>query len=303
MTRKLRLDSPFGRHHVFNRVARRDFFLEPVDAKHVFLDVLASLPERHGVRIHGYALMSNHFHLMLETPRANLSRTMQDALSRFTKQTNRMRGWDGPIFRGRFGSQAVYSEEQWRYLLAYLHLNPVHAGIVADPEAWGWSSSNAYTNRATPPRWLTTSDLIASHGSIAAMLEYQAAVHAGFNSQEVELILDCLKDRESELETQTVSPTSHQSKHRQPAQVVIMLVAAAMGVSMASIQQSQFGSKPNVPRWVTAHFLTRNGGMSHREAGEALGCTANAVAKMLKQLRTKTANQPNLGLTIDGIAA
>jgi hypothetical protein len=72
---------------------------------------------------------------------------------------------------------------------------------------------------------------------------------------------------------------------------------------MASIQQSQFGSKPNVPRWVTAHFPTRNGGMSHREAGEALGCTENAVAKMLKQLRTKTANQPNLGLTIDGIAA
>ena len=72
------------------------------DACIQFLSILATLPATFGLRIHGYALMPNHFHVMVESPHGNLSDAMQVLSSSFTLAYNRSRGHDGSIFRGRF---------------------------------------------------------------------------------------------------------------------------------------------------------------------------------------------------------
>ncbi|HUT78334.1 MAG TPA: transposase, partial [Polyangia bacterium] len=93
----------------------------------LFLDLLSGLPERFGVDVHGYALMPNHFHLMLESGRGRISNAMAWLLSRYTVQVNRLHRWDGPLLRGRFHNRMVWHEQHWLHLLAYLHLNPVRA--------------------------------------------------------------------------------------------------------------------------------------------------------------------------------
>ncbi len=294
MARTPRFTSPLGRHHVFNRVARREFFLEPTDVKRIFLDVLASLPGRHGVRVHGYALMSNHFHLMLETPGANLSRSVQDAMARFTQGVNRLKGWDGPIFRGRFGSRPVFSEDQWRYLLAYVHLNPVHAGLAKAPELYKWSSSRAYRGSTPTPSWLTTAGLIESHCGLEPLLAYESTVHLGYAPDHAELVVDCLKHPKPKCPP----PTTDLAMVVEPPHKTILRVASTMGVSLGAIQTQRFGSLPNVERWVAARELTKNGRMSHRQAARILGCSPNSISKMMMNLRRRLESHPDLRHTL-----
>lgn len=172
MPRPLRLDYPGARHHVFNRGARREpvFFRDMHCA--LFLDLLAELPERHGVRIHGFTLMPNHYHLMIETPRGNLSDAMGRLSSIYTQRINRERGWDGALFRGRFKNKLVHSEDHWIHLLAYIHLNPVRAGLCTRASEYNWSSHGEYGGEDRPPDWLTTDELAEAFGSRRGYVGY-----------------------------------------------------------------------------------------------------------------------------------
>ncbi len=172
MPRAHRLDHPGARHHVMNRFAGRLPLFENPGAREMFLDLLADVPEQHGARIHGYALMSNHYHLIIEVPRGNLSRTMQKVGATFTQRFHRRFGGDGPIFRGRFHNQIVDSDAYWMQLLVYVHLNPVRAGVVRDPSDSTWTSHRAYVGRAPRPSWLTVSDMLGHFGSVELLREH-----------------------------------------------------------------------------------------------------------------------------------
>src|SRR5688572_1964032 len=110
MPRTPRIDFPGVRHHVMNRGARRaPIFVNDLTCG-AFLDVLGELPERFGVVVHAYALMPNHFHLLLETPRGNLSRAMKHLEGVYSQRLNATYEWDGPLFRGRFRNEVVEDE-------------------------------------------------------------------------------------------------------------------------------------------------------------------------------------------------
>jgi REP element-mobilizing transposase RayT len=157
---------------VFNRGARREpvFFRDMHCA--LFLDLLSELPERHSVRVHGFTLMPNHYHLMLETPRGNLSDAMGRLSSIYTQRINRERDWDGSLFRGRYQSKLVHAEEHWVHLLAYIHLNPVRAGLCTRVSEYDWSSHGVYAGDDVSPDWLTTEELHAAFGSRRGYTRY-----------------------------------------------------------------------------------------------------------------------------------
>jgi putative transposase len=96
-----RLDFPGARHHLMNRGARREPIFLDDDDRRAMLDLLADLPERFGVRVHGYALMPNHDHLMLEPVWGELSRAMRHVNAEFAQRLNRRYRWDGPVYKGR----------------------------------------------------------------------------------------------------------------------------------------------------------------------------------------------------------
>lgn len=153
-----------------NRGLRRDpVFFEPADYSR-FLSVLAAVPERFAVRIHAFALMPNHFHLLVESTEGRLSEAMAFLGANFTRWTNRRRGWDGPLFRGRFRSKLVNDDAYWQQLLAYIHLNPVRGGLAPHVDEGCWTSHAAYGGLAPVPRWLSTEQLLGSLGGPAGYL-------------------------------------------------------------------------------------------------------------------------------------
>ena len=97
--------------------------------------------------LYAFVLMTNHLHLVLKTPRANLSKGMQLLLSSYANWWARRHHSGGHLFQGRFRAELVEDETYLWVLTRYVHLNPVRAGIAARPELWPWSSSPGYAYR------------------------------------------------------------------------------------------------------------------------------------------------------------
>jgi REP element-mobilizing transposase RayT len=108
-----------------------------------FLDILATAAERYEVRILADVEMANHYHLVLDTPRGNLSPAMRYINGVYTQHVNRRHGRTGHVFEGRFTSRLVDNDLYLRTVVKYVAMNPVAAGLVANPEDWAWSSYRA----------------------------------------------------------------------------------------------------------------------------------------------------------------
>jgi putative transposase len=141
MARQPRLDLPNVPQHIVQRGNNRApcFFAE--GHRRLYLDLLRDAAPATEVSLHAYVLMTNHVHLLATSPRAGaISALMQAVGRRYVQWINKVRGRTGTLFDGRFKSSLVQSE---RYLLScyrYIELNPVRAGLVAEPADYPWSS-------------------------------------------------------------------------------------------------------------------------------------------------------------------
>ena len=133
MARPLRIERPGGRYHVTARGnERKAIYRAEADRAH-FLRLLGQLAERFGLRVHAYVLMDNHFHLLVETPEANLSRAMQWLNVSYSLWFNRRHDRAGHLFQGRFKAVVVEDDAGWQEVARYAHLNPVRiAGLALD---------------------------------------------------------------------------------------------------------------------------------------------------------------------------
>ncbi|MBA3962044.1 MAG: transposase [Chthoniobacterales bacterium] len=169
MARSLRIEYEGALYHVLSRGDRREaIFLDEADWRE-FLHTLAQVCGKTGWQVQAYCLMSNHFHLVLETPQANLTVGMQWFLGTYTQRFNRRHGLSGHLFQGRYKAQLI-DERSRSYLRAacdYVHLNPARAGLIAPKEkleAYRWSSYVAYRHLKERPPWLRIDRLFGAHG-------------------------------------------------------------------------------------------------------------------------------------------
>lgn len=163
MPRKVRDDYEGAWHHVMNRGIDHSRIFDDISAG-VFLVELRDSCTQYNVQVHGYCILPNHYHLLLFTPKGGLSTAMQRLSSRFTQSVNRHRERDGPLFRGRFRSVAIKDDGHLAKVSQYIHLNPVEAGLAANPENWRWSSAGAYLGVAAKPEWLHTDAVLEMFG-------------------------------------------------------------------------------------------------------------------------------------------
>ncbi|KAB0672194.1 hypothetical protein F6V30_06415 [Oryzomonas sagensis] len=164
MARSLRIEYPGAFYHVTSRGnERKDIFKSQRD-REKFLDYLESSVERYGAIIHTYCLMSNHYHLLLETPAGNLSQIMHHINGAYTTYFNTKRKRAGHLFQGRYKALLVEFDEYAQELSRYIHLNPVRVGMVARPEEYRWSSYQCYTGQASAPAWLQTKVILEYFG-------------------------------------------------------------------------------------------------------------------------------------------
>jgi REP element-mobilizing transposase RayT len=164
MARQLRIEYPGAFYHVTSRGnQKQSVFFSPWD-KARFLDCLDEAHEKHDLLVHSYCLMENHYHLMLETRQANLSKIMHFINTSFTVYLNKRYKRVGHLFQGRFKAILLEAETYAQELSRYIHLNPLRAGIVRRPEDYPWSSLREYLGQREPPRWLEMSFVLGLFG-------------------------------------------------------------------------------------------------------------------------------------------
>ena len=140
MARQRRIQAEGLSYHVTARgTGRMSIFLDAVDRRR-FLALLGVVVAHHELDCHAYCLMTNHYHLVVTTTRANLSRAMQQLNGRYAERWNRRHERVGHLFQGRYGAQLVQDGAYFLTVCRYVALNPVRAGLVTAPERWPWSS-------------------------------------------------------------------------------------------------------------------------------------------------------------------
>jgi putative transposase len=172
---------------VTSRGDRQEPIFEDDHDRTAFLKILGDVVSRFQWRCHAYCLMGNHYHLMIETPQANLTKGMRQLNGGFTQWSNRRHKRSGHLFQGRYKAILVDRDAYFLELARYIVLNPVRAAIVKHPRLWAWSSYRAMIRTLPTPVWLTTGDLLASFSKrrAAASESYQQFIEDGIAKESI----------------------------------------------------------------------------------------------------------------------
>lgn len=183
MARPLRLEYAGALYHVTSRGNRQEAIYEQDTDRESFLVVLANVCETYNWVCHAYCLMDNHYHLLVETPDANLSKGMRQLNGVYTQKFNRAYRQVGHVFQGRYKAILIEKDSYLLELSRYIVLNPVRARMVRSAMEWRWSSYRATVGEQATPCWLNTDWLLASFSERKqiAIEKYKQFVSKGKN--------------------------------------------------------------------------------------------------------------------------
>ena len=161
MARPLRLEFSGALYHVTSRGNRQEAIYELDIDRENFLSVLADVCKTYNWECYTYCLMDNHYHLLVETPDANLSKGMRQLNGRYTQKFNREHRRVGHVFQGRYKAILIEKDSYLLELSRYIVLNPVRASMVHSVIDWPWSSYRATIGEQVKSGWLNTDWLLA----------------------------------------------------------------------------------------------------------------------------------------------
>jgi putative transposase len=182
MARAPRQFAPGETYHIWSRGSNRQPIFAFESDRAEFLACFDRVATRWGIRCLAYCLMSNHYHLVLETVDGQLSRAMQGLNGSYALRFNRRHGRDAHLFRNRFGAARQTTTGQLLWTLRYTVRNPVENGLCGRPEEWLWSSYRASAGLARAPRFLDVRRLLAYFGD---MPQRSREVYRAFIEDEV----------------------------------------------------------------------------------------------------------------------
>ena len=181
MARPLRLELAGALYHVTSRGdGQEDIYLNDSD-RMLWLEVLGQVCKRFNWVCHAYCLLGNHYHIVIETPDANLSAGMRQLNGVYTQAFNRAHHRVGHVYQGRFKAILVEKDSYLLELARYVVLNPLRARMIRRIDKWPWSSYQATCGQAEKPEWLHTEFILSqfSMQRARAIKRYIEFVHEG----------------------------------------------------------------------------------------------------------------------------
>ncbi|MCP5202420.1 MAG: transposase [Gammaproteobacteria bacterium] len=184
MSRPLRLAFAGALYHITSRGDRRGVIYRTEGDRARFNALLEEVVERYAWHIHAWCQMTNHYHLLVETPFGDLPQGMRQLNGGYANAFNRKHQLVGHVFQGRYKAILVQREAHLLELARYIVLNPVRAGLVAGVEQWRWSSFRQTAGVDKPDSWLTVDAILSQFARTRreARRRYEAFVAAGRNA-------------------------------------------------------------------------------------------------------------------------
>jgi REP element-mobilizing transposase RayT len=275
--------------------------------RRLFLDLLAQEIVRSGWILHEYCLMTNHYHLEIETPECTLSTGMHRFLGRYVQRFNRRHGRRGHLFQERFKNVLVEKESYGLELSRYIVLNPVRAGVVARPEDSIWSSYRARAGFTTCPEWLTIDPLLSQFG---AHRKSQQQAWRDFVLEKVGDTEDLLDRAVAQLYLGTASWIDHVQTlvdetdrseelprtQVHPGRPELEDVLAAVASTFDTTPEAIAASHGTLERRMVAWFAFEEGLVPLRRIAKRLGLTsAGGVSTLVSRCREEITHDRELG--------
>jgi putative transposase len=307
MARPLRLEYEGAFYHVTSRGnERRNIFFGKADYEK-FLSYLRGAEKKYGIVLHGYVLMTNHYHLLIETPAANLSKVMHYLNGGYTGYINTKKNRSGHLFQGRYKAIIVDRDSYLGELSRYIHLNPVRAGLVRAAEDYPYSSYRLYLSGGGDNLVSTEVVLqLVGGGKADARKQYRAFVEAGMDREPENptknlyggLILggtEFIKEMLRKLKVEYLGKTeiSHRRflKSAGMHDEIMALVAEKYQVSEEDVLEG----RRREAKKVAIYLLKKHTGMANRAIGEQFGgLSYSAVAKTCGRLEEEMGKKRRL---------
>ncbi len=295
MARPLRLDHAGALWHVTSRGNERQPIFRDESDRRLFLSVLGDVVEICAWRLHAYVLMGNHYHLLLETPEANLSRGMHRLNAVYSQKFNFRHERVGHLLQGRFKAILVEKERHLLELVRYVVLNPVRAGLAGTAADWPWSNYRATAGLQPAPPWLDTRWTVDQFGPGAeAPQAYAEFVRAGASGVEKpwrrvtdQLFLGGERFRRRlrrQLEAGSPSPENPRAQTALLRPTTPQLVVAASRV--LGLEESEIRKPRRTPLRLAVAYLARQDGLVRlSDLGTVLGVTATSACEIASAAR------------------
>ena len=320
MARPLRIVYPGAYYHITCRGNERKAIYRDERDRSVFLDKLRTSLEIYQVRVHAYVLMGNHFHLIVETPRGNLSEFMRHFNISYTSAYNRRHHRVGHLYQGRYKAILIDEDSYLLELSRYVHLNPVRvrpyqgrevSAKVRYLERYGWSSLTGYLEGKKKQFWVTYDTVLGYVGG--SRRKYAAFVTEGLRGgygtpwEEVrgqavlgeEGFVERVKGRIKELGSKRERPGVRQLAAKEPARV-LKEVARYFGLAERQLAGKRTGHRDE--RGVVLELMYRHGQLSQAEIGKLMGgLDYTAVSRERKRLRERMAEDRGLRKAVEEI--
>jgi putative transposase len=301
MARPWRIEFGGSYYHVISRGNEgRNIFYDDKDRR-VFLDILAEVSDRFEIDVYAFVLMSNHYHFLLQTKNANLSRAMQWLGVTYSRRFNNRHSRSGHLFQGRFKSIVVENDAYVVELSCYIHRNPLRAGIVKRLIDFKWSSYPVYAYGRKGPEWLKTDLILCFFSGGDAHQAYRDKVQ-NYAKEERSLwedfrhgVIVGTQKFEDGIKAKYVSERPHREIPQQRGLVgrVNFDLFLEKAAGLFSCDVARFRTAPRLYgtdkelRDILVFFLWEKGAHTNAEIGEAFGVGYTAVSHIVKKVKSK----------------
>ncbi|HNY29155.1 MAG TPA: transposase [Candidatus Sumerlaeota bacterium] len=306
MSRPLRIEFENAFYHVISRGVRGEIIFSNAEDKKKFLNKLNVVTTKWHWKVHAYVLMNNHYHLLVETPLANLSQAMHQLNTSYGNWYRKRAELIGSIFQGRYKAILVDKDEYLKVLSAYIHLNPVRAGIVEDPVSFPFSSCRYYCGQVGAPSFLHLHELSALfsgpeeyreflHGYKDDGRELARAEAYGKNSllgsnEFLRKVFRKLKKSGTEVSGRE-TPSSKPMRQVSIEDILECLIAE-MNLPEEMIWKK--GSRGNIPRKLAIYGMNRYTRLGLSEIGTLFDMDYAAVSAMVNRFEKELLEKPKL---------